>query len=669
MAWLKPLLHEVAKQEIPVVAWGQNAFSECVSDFNMFGYTFTWPLNSPVTKEFEHLLGPREPINLEPIVMRGRSVQRFSSKLSSIYRILIDASQEVTKKNRFQIDAVLLHWRYFRTLESMFVPVDFFEAEAQRFWGLKSLRTISSACSHFRNSLVDSGSRLHSILEEASSLLHEVQDDLENLGCGLWSGLVNLCLEDTFADKARIIVFPNESKKQLFLFAMLARYNTTEDDLREIGNYITSLSELASWTHFRTKSTCGNPRDQEYDGPPINIRWYPILVGLPSSAYSARLIFPFFNKDVSIVLYPHQCSSLMQKQIEWSLNLNGNWKGNIDTICGLLGIGNYGVHVNTSERIKLLDPIDMNVESSLKSRGMLPQAIWEPDDPVAEVSRLFEIAAEYENDETITFRDNFDNKIASNEDLSEEIWCSEAFLLQFEQGWYAYFAPDDMVNIIGNGSFDLRYIRSVRANEYALLIHGQRRQNLYDLIISRVHRHPSIELHLAMIRRWQEDLRVAYAQWREEAGDLNGSRKCTYRDTEDLLCCMKRLGSTLTSSAALNLWLNGSVLCPQDPEDLRRVGEILNMKFVLQHYRRISQAASRLRGLHRGLSNKLNRWLQEQIAGVIQSRDDDVIDNELGLTFGDLRNSLLILQIKKMQVVQGPFLRSSLGRIEKEISK
>ncbi len=39
-------------------------------------------------------------------------------------------------------------------------------------------------------------------------------------------------------------------------------------------------------------------------------------------------------------------------------------------------------------------------------------------------------------------------------------------------------------------------------------------KNLYDLIISRVHKHPSIELHIAIIRRWQEELRMAYEHWR-----------------------------------------------------------------------------------------------------------------------------------------------------------
>ena len=90
------------------------------------------------------------------------------------------------------------------------------------------------------------------------------------------------------------------------------------------------------------------------------------------------------------------------------------------------------------------------------------------------------------------------------------------------------------------------------------------------------------------------------------------------------------------------------------------------MGFVEKHYKSISRAARRLRGLHRGLANKLNRWLRDQAAGNIQNKYDDIIDAKLGLTFEDIRNSLLVLQVTKIENVPGPFLRSNLGQIKRE---
>jgi hypothetical protein len=90
------------------------------------------------------------------------------------------------------------------------------------------------------------------------------------------------------------------------------------------------------------------------------------------------------------------------------------------------------------------------------------------------------------------------------------------------------------------------------------------------------------------------------------------------------------------------------------------------MTFVRQYYKRIVQAANRLRGLHRGLSIRLNRWLEDQATGAAHRNNDDVIDAELGLTFGDVRNSLLVLRVVEIQTVAGPHLRSNLGLPRKD---
>jgi hypothetical protein len=108
------------------------------------------------------------------------------------------------------------------------------------------------------------------------------------------------------------------------------------------------------------------------------------------------------------------------------------------------------------------------------------------------------------------------------------------------------------------------------------------------------------------------------------------------------------------------------VLCPRDPQDLIRVAEVLNMTFVKQFHKFIIQAANRLRGLHRSLSLKLNHWLTEHATGGVYKNDDDLIDSELGLTFGDVRRSLLVLRVIEIRNVAGPFLRGSLGKAQKD---
>src|SRR5262249_42884170 len=124
--------------------------------------------------------------------------------------------------------------------------------------------------------------------------------------------------------------------------------------------------------------------------------------------------------------------------------------------------------------------------------------------------------------------------------------------------------------------------------------------------------------------------------------------------------------SQLTSSLAIRFWLDGITLSPLDPRDLIRIAEILDLQFVKDRHKQIDAAASRIRGLHRSLSQRLNRWLEEQARGTSpHSQDAEVIDATLGLTFGDIRSSLVVGSILSVQEVHGSFLESTLGLIDR----
>jgi len=667
MAWLQPLLKETVEREIPVVAWGYNPLSECIKEFSSFGHTFTWPPSVPRTLkgELDVLLHSQNPIYVGPVILNGKSISQLSALLRKVWQLLARATRHVDDKGRFEKDTVAVHWKYFRSLESLAVPIDFYEAQAPRFWGLQPFDKLTAVCQRFRSASMQDNIQLYRDLEEVATLLQQARNNLENQGCALWEALINLCIEDIANNEARLLVFPGDSKKRLFLFAMLARHNTTEDDLHEMKTYVTSLKELRRWMHLRYNAT----EDKGDDGvlmPSVDAVWHPVLVGLPSPAMTPRLLYAFLHPQVDIVLYPHQYSSFMRRQAEWSMRLSGNPSHNVDVFASLSRLTAQPAMPAFNARISVNKPVEMNVETTQKTRTSLSGAVWQPEDPVFEIERLFQADDECEG-EGLILNDQPETRSSPSNETLEEIWCPEAVRVQFDQGWQAYFALDDEIYVVSNGKLDLRYVRSLRRDECVLIIHGQQRQNLYDLIISRVHKHPSIELHLAVIRRWQEDFRVAYFQWCTRSVDESELRVYGRRDLDGLLRRMQAKGSQLVTSQALSFWLKGSVLCPHDSEDLRRVGEILNMGFVRTYYKRIAQAASRLRGLHRGLSNRLNRWLQDQVTGAIQGNDDAVIDAELGLTFGDVRNSLLILRIKKIESVNGPFLRKNLGRLEEDV--
>ena len=110
----------------------------------------------------------------------------------------------------------------------------------------------------------------------------------------------------------------------------------------------------------------------------------------------------------------------------------------------------------------------------------------------------------------------------------------DAVYLAFEQGWHGVFAPDEKLHVIIRSPEGLatqqRYISSLRLHDRVLLIYGERRQSFYDLLISRVHSHPTFALHAALAKRWQEEITHAFYEYRRRlCGSMTSLHRAVYR--------------------------------------------------------------------------------------------------------------------------------------------
>lgn len=648
--WLQPLLKEAARIGISIIAWSQNPLSECLTVFESFSDTFIWPPNiqQPMINSLGALLYSYENINLYPYILGGNTVNQFSSMQFNARKLLSQVTQETNNKSRLVQDAVTIHWKLYNSLESIGVPVDFYEAESPRFWGLTSLQKIFDACDHFINAIYYSDKCTAEKLENVMVTLKKSYSILDNSNCALWDACVNYCLEDSKNDD-RLLVFSNDNRKRLFLYAMLARYNTTEDDLKSMSVRVNSLNGIRRSIHNFTEK------------PQILT---PMIVGLPSNYITPQLYFVLIQSKVSIMLYPHQYPILVNRQIEWSKKLGSNLNHNIKTLANLSSLSIPDTQKPTiDERIILQAPTEMNIETTRKINRSSDYVVWEPQDQVVEVTNLLQ--PDEESEEDLIINDQLETSPQASTEQPQDIWCQQAIKVCFDQEWFSFFDINDLINVIYEKGLVQKFIRSLRKDDNVLMIYGQHRQSIYDLIISRIHKHPSIELHIAMIQHWQEDLRVAYRQWRSKSVSREEYRLYGLHDLDGLLRRMKALGSQLVSTETINTWLKGTILCPHNQGDLKRIAEVLDIGFVKDYYKTIFKAANRLRGLHRGLSNRLNRWLMDQASGITHKNEDDLIDAELGLTFSDIRNSLLILCVKSIETIQGPFLRNTLGQLQK----
>ncbi|HFX6065135.1 TPA: hypothetical protein ACIE75_005498, partial [Klebsiella pneumoniae] len=189
---------------------------------------------------------------------------------------------------------------------------------------------------------------------------------------------------------------------------------------------------------------------------------------------------------------------------------------------------------------------------------------------------------------------------------SPEVWTDAAVELCLDDTWVVLFGVQDRVNVATRSGIEQRYVRSLSIGDRILLIHGQRKQDLYDLIVSRVHEHSALRLHIALLRRWREEIEKSYPRWRAESGQNSGY--------PELLAAMRGRGSTITSGLTVRFWVDGTTICPDDVNDVLRLGEVLKNDFIVKNHRLIHRARDRLAGIHRGLANRLNHWLNHQLA-------------------------------------------------------
>ena len=661
LTWLIPLVENAVQKNIPVIAWGQNPLSRCVDNFKRYGQVWIWPLHSTIIKPQERqklksVLQNQETTHLLPLLLSGQTIAKLESDFREVNRLLYQSIKRFT--GQLAKDALRIHWNYLRCLESLSIPFDFYEGESEQFWGMKSFSRLQSECEHFRNACYTNYPDLAVVLEKVNALLNKSIERIKILGTPIWLALCSLLVKDPNPGEARLIIFNSRARKQLFLLALLARFNRTEEELMAVKTWVFSLDEFQQlMRQYKSENQIPeiyNSVEQEI------LAFHPLLVGLPSQLLMSKLLPLLKQKNLDILLYSYQTSALVDRSQCWNQHLGTDWPNFTEILTRLSGLQPPQEIPSISSRLELADIEKLDVECGTITREVGVKPLWEPDDPVSEVARLLQADENIVEDEfKIEDRSKSGRKTAT--DRGQESWCETAIEVDFDQGWHVCFALDDTINVIVTSSTgqrtEERYVRSLKLGDHVIAIPEQRQQNLYTLIISRIHGHPSLELHLALIDRWQQDFVVAYQRWRQHG----------VRNLDLLLDQMQQRGSTLRSSSTLRQWLWGNTLCPDTPEDLLRLAEVLDMGFVRSYYRRIYRAAQRLRGLHRGLSRRLNNWLEQQATGVVSKSGDDMIDSELGITFSDFRNSLLILRVEKVQSIRGLFLRDSLGKFERDI--
>lgn len=624
--WFTDAIGYAKAHGVPLVAWGENPLSGIFREFSSIGEVFTWPpqRRSEVLLDPNILFGTTlRPVT--PIMPIGADAELYSDLLRSAIKLLANSRAQ----GRLAEHALATHWQYVRNLELLQIPVEIYEAEAPQYWGLRPLAHIQRACQQFQETCWQSAPTFASTLQAASALLDQALTNARATEPPLWRLLATICVDGPPDGSVRHLTFTSRARRDLFAYSLLARFNVSDDDLQSMNIELNIPEEL--W-----------PDVIQQPGSHL----IGTTIGVPSPSIAAKILPALLHDSLEFVVHRHQLASLERRLSEYGNRMYAH------PITDTGDIEASPTERNHSLIFKRLPPSTIDLgKGQIRPVASMPK--WVGVSAETEVAGLFD---DLGRDDTVDASEDTSTRptTTDQEPSRTEFTCETALQVEFDDGSRVLFAPDAQAHVIarkdGRQFAEERFVRALRTGDRIVFIQGQQRQNLYDLLVHRVHSHPAFQIHLVLVNRWQNDFISAFG------------RSTRIRTVQKLLDELQLCGSSLVSPLTLRNWLGRSTLCPDDEEDLRRLGEIFSLSFITQHYKKIAKAAGRIRGLHRGLANRLNRWLEE---GAAIAKESDVIDNELGLKFSDFASSLAILRVRELREINGPFLRSGLGKLER----
>jgi hypothetical protein len=622
---------------VPIIGWTSLHLSPVASLWRAKGgCVYRWPK----VAQGNARIGSLDDLNrrvgtadLTPLILDGADAAGLSEHLVECYLRLVRHAGRT--QGQLARDAISIAWRYLRLLESIPVPPDLYDAECVNYWGMPSLSRLKTTLERFIQAL--SGDQTlrtdlgvaYERLAAADRMLREQSDS------PLWLAAANLAVETTTPS---LFVFQSRAHRDLFRFALLSKFNISEQDLGELGVSLSALSDVAR----------GN--DVAVDGRVT-------LIGLPSRRSEWRMEAVLEYEEIRAVVWPHLEDTLRRRAGEWSAELCGGCDGPSPLI---LSPGSSGhtdrVRVGKAQTVRLEE---MRLKGPRAAASGI--ALWNRPDAAEAIRSLFAAPVDEDAGEESTPFSQPAEGAGSVTATAEDEWLEEALKVKFDDGGQILLPLDDYVNVIGRTSggvkVEPRFSRSLRVGDEVLLVHGEHRRGVYDLLVARVHSHSTIAPWLQLVDRWHQELRRAFIDAKRRSGAT----------LESVLIALRTRGSTITTAASVRGWVLGFTLAPSDWQDIQRLGDVLNVPIAKQYPREIGNAAGRLAGLHRSLSNRLNRWLASEDAGAAMlSGAQAVIDADLGLTIDDFKHSLVRGRIASVSQVHGPFLRSHIGHLRRD---
>lgn len=641
--WVFPILEELNRLNIPGIACVQNPLSDVIDLFQKDNWIiFSWHVKS--LEGFQTSIYPIV-IESEYGFKQADSFQKASVLLSECKKLAVST---------FEKDSLRAIGRYLHSLETLPVPIKFWEAEVKNYWGIHSIFVHRQLAERYLTSL--EAGKFRNLVNQILEIIIPRHEELSEIKPPFWLALEQLCI---YPPKIpTVFVFQNQAHQRLFSLAMLAENNIAENELQETGVWLTNIKEFAQWeTSVRNNYDFNSSKLQIPKALLESFpEWHPFLIGVPTKGKSAYYTHFLQFKNLHVLLSPHQISLAHWHFKRWNEIFNKTPSYNISSLLKFISptMPNPTLPIPSLSvpRVSVANQDNLVLNENAEKKQSRMNDFIKLSPRIEELAYLLEEIVSPDDSDAFGELDSG----SANADLAEETSeiIEKIILVSFHSKFEVMFSQSDKIKVIKDSSqgkfLEEQYVRALKPGDKVLFISGPRRQNLYDLIISRVHDHPIFALHLTLIERWHHEFKICFS-----------NSKKTF---SNLLQDLQAKGSNIQSELAIRQWYLGTIMCPQDYKDLKRLAEILNMPFVKQYQSQIFKAAQRIRGIHRVLSRKLNAWLREEAFLSGSQSFKEKIDEELDLDFKDFQDALMILTVKNVCEKNGLFLLTDLGQLK-----
>ncbi len=176
--------------------------------------------------------------------------------------------------------------------------------------------------------------------------------------------------------------------------------------------------------------------------------------------------------------------------------------------------------------------------------------------------------------------------------LNEE---NEYVELVFEDGGTGRYSIGQLVDILYEDKVEEKVVEDLINGDKILLIDNNYKKNLLSLI-----------LEMLSSTDYNKEVEMTEKWWKR----LHDHAKKSNHNPEDIQQLLEAHGSDITSSVTVRGWLRGNVYGPDNPQNIRILGEIYDDYFLKEFWQEISEAVRKVRGIRIKTGRKIAKYIR-----------------------------------------------------------